>query len=121
MVVIRGGSLRDHEALLEQVLDHAEMGLAALSVFADVPGDDETEDECFQRILRLQRLPHGKVQRSSGSRLEAAGFEIRHDPGQDQGPLHYHVVFAEPVAQSQAQAFVAAFDPPTPNPYKGAS
>ncbi|UOW01259.1 hypothetical protein [Agrococcus sp. SCSIO52902] len=117
-VVVRGGSLRDAREIRELVLDNADMGTPALSVFVDAPRPDETEEECIERICRVQGIPHGKIQLSSVSRLEAAGFRLTHEPGGNQGPHHYHVHFDVPVEQSQAEGFVASFESPVPNPIK---
>lgn len=118
--VVRGGTLRDPEKVVELVLDNLDMGYAALSVFWSPPIDEsETESEYLIRLCSESRIPHKQIQISTPAQLAEAGFALVADNSGGQAPNHHHVMFNVPVTLDQAMQFVAVFTDPRPNPTGG--
>ncbi|MFC8731565.1 hypothetical protein ACFT5B_03810 [Luteimicrobium sp. NPDC057192] len=119
-VVVRGGLNRDAAYMTQTLIDETSGGdQPCLSVFALLPIGAESEDEVVGRVCREAGIPHGKVQRSTGARLRAAGFSLVHEVGVGEADCHYHVYFETPVTEAQMRRFIESFDPPEPNPTGG--
>lgn len=122
VLVVRGGTLRDVDELLEKALDAAYRradGCAVLSVFASPPLAGENQRQQLNRICAEAPVRHGQIQVSSMQRLADAGLAIVKDDSDGQGELHYHVTFGTSVRRSDIEAFVGAFDAPVPRPRGG--
>lgn len=116
-VVIRGGTKRDPEYLTELILDALDSDDAAVvSVQADVPKDGETSLETIERICQKANVPHRQFQKSTAAAIRNVGLEIVADTSKGQAPTHCHVLFSDPVQQSEVQLFIGAFSEPTFRP-----
>ena len=117
--VVRGGTNRNVDELLEDAQANAARGTPALSVFWSVPQDDESEEAYLLRVCTESTIPHGKIQISTPAQLAAVGLDLVPDESDGQPQNHHHVIFEVPVTRLQIEAFVSAFSEPQPNPTGG--
>lgn len=118
-LVIRGGNVRDVEALKGKVEDAIEDGDGAvISVFCDVTRTDNEAMNLYE-LCAASEVAHTKVQVTTVSRLRKQGFEPILDISNGQRSTHHHVELSEPVQESELQAFIDCFDEPVDNPTGG--
>jgi hypothetical protein len=116
-MVVRAGVVRDVETLKEKVEDAIDEGDGpTISVFCDVDRSEDDAGLSFEELCAVSEIPNGKVQLSTGARLEEAGFRLVLDTSDDQARTHYNVIVAEPVQESELLRFIECFDEPIPNP-----
>lgn len=119
-LIVRGGSNRDPDDLVERIEDAIADGYGpVLSVNCGHPEDDETVTDSLRRICAVAGLPHGTVQVARYERIKALGITLTSDTSEEQAENHYHAWFGVPVAKSQVQDFIVCFDGPIPNPTGG--
>jgi hypothetical protein len=117
--IVWGGQLRDPEVLREKVLDNEyASGEAVISVRWATPEDGERLEDYLLRVTSEGRVVHGSIQLTTPQQIAEAGLGLVEDSSEGQPPHHYHVVFPQPVALSDAEAFIRAFSEPQPNPAK---
>ncbi|GAA3801060.1 hypothetical protein GCM10022403_039190 [Streptomyces coacervatus] len=108
----------DPERCLKRIaIDHRDTGHYCLSVFADAPRPDETQEELKARLLAASELqgmnPKSNKtywQCTQAEKLLERKFAFRKDGG-DEVPEHYSVDFgsAEPTLED-VNRFIEAFD-----------
>lgn len=118
-VVVRGGILADPAALLESIEDAIDLGIGAvLSVFLGDPADHDDLHSCVRDVCSDADVQHNKVRLSTVNRLRQARFEFEHDPSENQGDAHFHVLFPDDPTIVDVERFISCFDEPIPNPAK---
>jgi hypothetical protein len=117
-VVVRGGAQWSREGLISSAEAHyRDRGEYALTVWS-FP-DKTAKDIVF--AVGDESFPHGKIRVSTAGRLRSVGFEvIPSEANQAEPPGHVDVKpnFNQPLHDASADAFIAAFDPPIPNPLR---
>ena len=116
-IVIRGGSARDPDAMLEGLLLAAQVGKPQrVSVFAVPIEPTESATVALDKVCRAARAPWGKVQVSTVQRLRDRGFELLDERDDDERDCHFHVGFNESVTLEEVKRFISCFDEPQVNP-----
>jgi hypothetical protein len=119
-IVVRGGTNRDPAILREHLFDAIDDGDGAvISVYVGEAEPSESIEQAVARICIIADIPHGQVQVSDRLTLESLGFTIVLDVDEGEPENHHHVVFREPLDDSQIQGFMDAFGEPIPNPIGG--
>lgn len=118
-LVVRGGTKRSVASIEPVLVEAIDMGYGAvLSVFIDSPGTDGREAALY-RICDDADVPHGQIQVTTVGQLRTAGFDILPHVEGDWPENHCHVIFDEPLSNSQIEAFISVFGEPEKNPTGG--
>lgn len=123
-MVVRGGSLRDVEAIRAKVLEAVADGDGpVLSVWCDDAVEGESRNELLLRLCSEENgdFPHPRVQAGTFGAMAAAMDDLVQDSSEGEPETHYHAVFGEDVALSQVEAFILALGEPELNPTGGKS
>lgn len=119
-LVVRGGTSRDVGVLRTKVDEAIEDGDGAvISVFCDSKRNDAEPGMSLHELCAESEVVHTKVQVTTVSKLREQGFEPILDVSGGQRFTHHHVVLAEPMQESELQAFIDCFDEPVANPTGG--